>query len=300
MALLRVAPAEQFLHDNEIGPALKRLDCDSHRSGPIRIKARDSFYSDLRATFLGIEKTNINDVFQLDNASRLFRLLYPVAGFRRRRLESPMQQVVDQYRREIRQAVFDRLSVGYLVSDRIESDPGWPLAAGSPWCWMMSTWAIQRNPSALPHAYVVPRATVSHESDAVILARFREDDPRQGVFMHTDPLRQVSSACRQPFTAALWASLDPDHPVLEVTTRAPGLLVVTDTWMPGWTARVNGEPTPIYQGNLAQRVIPLVRPGRNRITLDYQAPGLALGCMLTTLSVLAWGIVATGSLSGLQ
>ena len=52
---------------------------------------------------------------------------------------------------------------------------------------------IERNPSALPHAYVVPKATVSRESDAVILARFREDDPRQGVFMHTDPLRQVSS-----------------------------------------------------------------------------------------------------------
>ena len=75
------------------------------------------------------------------------------------------------------------------------------------------------------------------------------------------------------------------------------MLVVTDTWMPGWTARVNGEPTPIYQGNLAQRVIPLVRPGRNRITMDYQAPGLALGFILTILSIFAWGIVATGSLA---
>ena len=36
---------------------------------------------------------------------------------------------VDDYRRQIRQAVFDRMSVGYLVSDRFEADPGWPLAA---------------------------------------------------------------------------------------------------------------------------------------------------------------------------
>ena len=64
--------------------------------------------------------------------------------------------------------------------------------------------------------------------------------------MNFDPLRSIPDTHRQPFTAAEWASVDPDHPVLEVTTQAPGLLVISDTWMPGWTARVDGEPTPIF------------------------------------------------------
>ncbi len=73
VSLLQVAPPDRFLGDDPIGAALIRLDRDSHRSGRIRIKARDSFYGDLQAAVRGIEKTNINDVFQLDHAARLYR-----------------------------------------------------------------------------------------------------------------------------------------------------------------------------------------------------------------------------------
>ena len=104
------------------------------RIGPAAFASRPATrsYSDLQAAVLDIEKTNINDVFQLDHAARLYQLLYPVASFQRRRSDDPMQDAVDEYRRQVRQAVFDRLSVGYLVSDQFESDPGWPQAAGDP------------------------------------------------------------------------------------------------------------------------------------------------------------------------
>ncbi len=160
-----------------------------------------------------------------------------------------MQTAVDDYNREVRQAVFDRLSVSYLVSDRFEADPGWPVVAQG--VSAQSSWVIQRNPSALPRAYVVPTATISGEKARLTLPRFREVDPRATVFMNTDPLRDVPDESRQPFTPAEWSSVNPDHPVLKVTTQAPGLLVITDTWMPGWTADVDGEPTPILEGNLA-------------------------------------------------
>ena len=290
-ALLRVVPSDRFLGEDWVGTALIRLDRDSHGPGRIRIKARDSFYGDLQAAVLGIEKTNINDVFQLDHAAQLYQLLYPVASFERRRLEEPMQKAVDDYRRQIRQAVFDRMSVGYLVSNRFEPDPGWPTVAQE--ASRGSRWVIQQNPSAMPRAYVVPTATVTVENPSVTLARFREVDPRKSVLMNFDPLRAVPGDRRQRFTAAEWSSVDPDHPVLNVTIEAPGLLVITDTWMPGWTARVDGEPTPIFLGNLAQRVIPLWRPGRHTIALDYRAPGFLLGCTLTGLSILIWGGTCT-------
>jgi hypothetical protein len=60
--------------------------------------------------------------------------------------------------------------------------------------------------------------------------------------------------------------------------------------MPGWTASVDGTRTPIYRGNLAQRVIPLWHPGRHTIGLDYVPPGFLLGCILTALSLLIWGL----------
>jgi hypothetical protein len=283
-SLLLVAPSDRFLGDDPIGTALIRLDRDSHGPHRLRIKARDSFYSDLRAAVLGIEKTNINDVFQLEHAARLYQVLYPIASFQRRTSNDAMQEAVDEYRRQIRQAVFDRISVGYLVSNQFESDPAWPQESSS-----YSHWAIQRNPTALPRAYVVPTATVTNESPSVTLARFREVDPRETVFMTLDPLSKVPDNPRQPFTAADWTSNDPDHPILEVTIEAPGLLVVTDTWMPGWTARVDGKPTPIFEGNLAQRVIPLWRPGRHTIALNYDAPGFTFGWASTAISILTWG-----------
>ena len=132
-----------------------RLDRLSPRSGPVRIKARDSFYGDLPAICSGIEKTNINDIFQLDQAARLYETLYPVASRPRRRRDQPMNDAVDDFRRQVRQAVFDRMSVSFLVSDRVESDPGWPVAAEGDW--HGSHFVIQRNPTALPAVLSSPR-----------------------------------------------------------------------------------------------------------------------------------------------
>jgi hypothetical protein len=138
---------------------------------------------------------------------------------------------------------------------------------------------------------VVSTATVTDENESLILARFREVDPRQTVFMSVDPLEHVPDNPRQPFTAAEWTSIDPDHPVVTVTTKAPGLLVISDTWMPGWTARVDGQPASIFLGNIGQRVVPLPQPGRHTVTMDYHPPGLAWGSALTVLSILTWGFM---------
>src|SRR5208282_4789868 len=86
-------------------------------------------------------------------------------------------------------------------------------------------------------------------------------------------------------------SHDPDRPMLEVFTEAPGLLVMADTWLPGWSAQVDGRPAPIFRGNHAQRVIPLEHSGRHTIILRYSPPGLALGGLITAISGLVWAAV---------
>ena len=286
-AHLPVAPAERFTGVDPVGAAIRRLVGRSPRSGPVRIKARDSFYGDLPAVCSAIEKTNINDIFQLDHAARLYETLYSVASRPRRRFNQPMNQAVDDFQRQVRQTVFDRMSVSFLVSDRVESDPGWPVAAEGDW--HGARFVIERNLTALPRAYVVPSAAVVPEDET--FAHFRTDDPRSSVLMSDDPLRVVPAEPRQRFTAAAWRSTDPDQPVLEVSTDAPGLLVVTDTWLPGWSARVDDVETPIHRGNYAQRVIPIFRPGRHTIAMIYQPPGFALGRAITVLSSLGWVFV---------
>ncbi len=143
----------------------------------------------------------------------------------------------------------------------------------------------------MPRAYVVPRATVLPDHPDLVLSSFADLDPRTGVVMTVDPLAGLASGPRQPFTDAEWTSNDPDRPALFVTTEAPGLLVLADSWMPGWTATVDGRPAPVVRGNYAQRVIPLSEPGRHVIAMEYHAPGLLLGCAISLVSTMAWSLI---------
>ena len=251
-----------------------RAHRDRPSAGPIRVRARDAVFLDLQAVRYGIEKTNINDVFQLWHAAALYETLYPVAARTTSCTETPMLAAVRDYQQRVRQGVFDRLAVSWLVSDRCEGDPPWPVETSG--VLDGGRFVIQRNPTAMPRAYVVPRALVVDDDPAVVLSRFRSSDPRTAVIMAFDPLKNVATDRRCPMTPARWLSRDPDRPVLEVTTVAPGLLVVADTWMSGWRATVDGKPAPIYRGNIAQRVIPLEDPGRHRIVLEYHPPGWKL------------------------
>ena len=287
-ALIQVAPAGILARPDPISESLILLDPALTEREPFRVRARDAFYLDLEATRYEIEKTNVNDVFQLGHAAALYGRLYPVATRLPPVPDVPMSQAVDDHRRQIRQCVFDRMAVAYLVSDRVEADPPWPVAAtGSR---DGKSYVIQRNPTALPRAYVVPRAEVFEDDPALVLSRFRSNDPRAAVLMSADPLANLPTGPRQPFTPARWLCRDPDRPVLDATTTAPGLLVIADTWMPGWSATVDGRAVPILRGNHAQRVIPLEHPGHHLVQLQYQPPGLVTGSAISALTILAWGV----------
>lgn len=292
--LIVVAPAERFLGPDPISAAMARAAPAG--VGPVRVRARDIVYTDLRAWSGGFEKINVNDSFQIQHAADLYEKLYLL--FYRIPPPQPllaMSEVAYEAHRRMRQGVLDRWSVAFLVSEYDENDPAWPLLARGTLAG--SRYAVYRNPSALPRAYVVPRADATPEDVPAMLCGYRAVDPRTAVLMPADPLS--GEGRRQPYTPARWCSNDPDRVVVAVTTEAPGLLVVADTWMPGWTATVDGRPAPIYRGNHAQRVVPLDRPGAHQVELRYQAPGLARGVAISAGSVFAClvGFVATRSLA---
>lgn len=297
-SLIQVAPARLFTGPDPISSAIDRLarESDAGARGrsflqpPVRIKARDSFYGDLRAAIHGIEKTNVDDAFQLDRAATLYETLYALASHFRPMSERLMSPGAKENWKHTRRAVLDRLGVAFLVSDRVESEPAWPVAAEGDFAG--SRFVIQRNPSALPRAYVVPAAKVLPDDRAVVLASLAMVDPRRTVIMTADPFEGCASSPRQPFTPAGWISVDPDRPIIRVTTQAPGLLVVADSWMPGWTATVDGHPAPLLIGNHAQRVVPLPEAGPHVIAMEYHPPGFAVGCLLSLASALVWSILA--------
>ncbi|TNE89769.1 MAG: hypothetical protein EP330_10190 [Deltaproteobacteria bacterium] len=60
-----------------------------------------------------------------------------------------------------------------------------------------------------------------------------------------------------------------------------GLVVLSETWYPGWTATVDGEPARVFRANVMQRAVP-VGPGTHTVELAY-APTFAGRARLLTL-----------------
>ena len=61
-------------------------------------------------------------------------------------------------------------------------------------------------------------------------------------------------------------------------------LVLSDTYYPGWTAKVNGIQTPILQANGAFRAIAL-KAGEASVEFSYFSPHLLAGIIISSLSV---------------
>jgi uncharacterized membrane protein YfhO len=66
---------------------------------------------------------------------------------------------------------------------------------------------------------------------------------------------------------------------VEVYSREPGLLIVSETWDPGWSAKVNGHraPVPLVDGALLGVY---VQPGKSHIEFSYLPVHFLLGMFL--------------------
>ena len=70
------------------------------------------------------------------------------------------------------------------------------------------------------------------------------------------------------------------HVQIEAAVDEPAIVVLSDAWMPGWTATVNGHPTPILHANVAFRAVE-VPAGRSQIEFRYRTPGLTAGIAIS-------------------
>jgi uncharacterized membrane protein YfhO len=72
---------------------------------------------------------------------------------------------------------------------------------------------------------------------------------------------------------------------LQVETPEDSLLVLSDTYYPGWKVFVNGEETKIWRANYTCRAIPL-NEGTQQIEFVYDPVSFKLGAGVTFLGIL--------------
>jgi len=78
---------------------------------------------------------------------------------------------------------------------------------------------------------------------------------------------------------------------LSVRLSCPAMVVVSDTYFPGWRAYVDGAPAQIYSVNAAMRGI-IAPAGAHSVTMRYRPMVVYEGAALTLLGILGAALLA--------
>jgi len=177
-------------------------------------------------------------------------------------------------------AIFDLTGVTYYVRNGPAPFPDLhavPTPAGLP--------RLYRSETALPHAFVVQRARVVSDEEALARVRDPAEPTRDTAFLATgEALDRSPCASQVEFlsTGNLGVSL-------AVDACEEGYLVISDAFYPGWEAEVDGQARPVLRADVGLRAV-RVGKGRQGVVFRYRPFSFLLGAGVSGLSlgVLGW------------
>src|SRR5262249_25500286 len=125
-------------------------------------------------------------------------------------------------------------SLGLLAVSRVMSDRPLPLRE----VYSGPDARVYANDAAVPRAFVVGAEQVTDDQLAAVTAP--SFDPRRTAVVSAP--QRISGTGR----AAIVTDED-ERVVVRANANGRALLVLADTWFPGWKARVDGRPAPIVR-----------------------------------------------------
>jgi hypothetical protein len=170
------------------------------------------------------------------------------------------------------------LSVAQLIGQSRFDDPGLRLVAQDG----ESYWRY-RVGEAAPRAYLAERIVTAPDTrsalDRVASADFRPG--RDAVVLGADEASTVSAS-------GAVEAITFGRELLRATCSlaAPGFLVVSDTWYPGWSATIDGAPAEIVRANGIVRGVH-VGAGHHEVVMRYSPAAFHLGCWLSAVATLS-------------
>lgn len=139
---------------------------------------------------------------------------------------------------------------------------------------------LYRRP--VPRFHVVH--TVAHaadEEDAFAKFSAPDFDPWTTVILEERVVVADEPAGREPVDEPVALVVDAaERTVLRLTLARAGVLVVADTFFPGWSARIDGEPAELLRANYAFRAL-VLEPGPHEVELAYRPASLWIGTLLS-------------------
>ncbi len=154
--------------------------------------------------------------------------------------------------------------------------------------------SVLRNQDRPGRAWVTYAARVV-PTRAAALARLvaRNFDPRKEAILEAAPSRVYPPPAAAPEATPARVSVpSPTRLDVEVELPRPGILVVSETWYPGWRAWVDDAPAEILRADYLLRAVEL-DAGAHHVRFEYRPASLRIGAALSLTGVavaagLAW------------
>jgi hypothetical protein len=170
----------------------------------------------------------------------------------------------------------DLLNVRYILAPAKEQKPGA--------VYQDQDWKVYENPSGYPRAWTVHEAMVepSAARAAERLGTPGFDARRTALTEVPVALESLAEGAREAVQASM---ITPTRMELEVDAQSRGLLVLSETYYPGWRATIDGQSAPIYRVDSALRGLVVPR-GHSRVVLRYAPASIYWGGLLTSVAFL--------------
>ncbi len=152
-----------------------------------------------------------------------------------------------------------------------------------------SSWLYTLNRS-VPRAYIVPKVTVEREPLA-ILARLSsaEFNPINEVILE----RSLPISEKKDLKAeAKIVKYTNNHVDVQASLNGSGILVLADSFYPGWRVYVDGNETKILRANFLFRGVPLTA-GQHLVEFRYQPRSFTIGLsisLITLCGIFLWSV----------
>jgi len=187
----------------------------------------------------------------------------------------------------------DMLNVRYVVSQ---------VGLDLPVAFQGQNSKVYENPGFLPRAWLAAHVEVKSDfTEMVPLFRDPSFDPYLVAYVEQPPgdsqsltapaqaLNQTTGASSSKSEAAVFVREGPNRFRVEAHCATPKLLIVSQNWYPGWTARVNGLRRPVERVNGTLMGV-LVGAGVSQVEFRYRPTGFfwALGMVVAALGILTF------------
>ena len=141
------------------------------------------------------------------------------------------------------------------------------------------------RPTALPLVTAGQRPVFADDRTAFSALFDNTTDFRQAVFL---PLAARNTLSATQHTTACVSAVKFANQSVSLQTEAPGaaMIVISQTFYPGWRAYVDGRPEKIWCANYAFQALQ-VPPGHHQVTLVYEDKAFLFGALLSGLGVAA-------------